>query len=241
MDKDKKILLFIVLVLVVLASVFGVLAYLKNKDNPIILTDAMQFKKDYEALNGVVNDSNKLKYPEVSIKENNPMKYLTDSEAVEALSSQTGIMYFGFPDCPWCRSMLPMLLKSADSTNLGELYYVNIKDIRDELTLDDNNNVVVKKEGTNGYKALLKAMDAYLDPYELTNKDGKKFQTGEKRLYAPTVVAFKDGKIIDVHVDTVKSQKTGYTPLSDKEQEELFKIYQSMILKIQGSSCNESC
>ena len=75
----------------------------------------------------------------------------------------------------------------------------------------------------------------------MTGKDGKKIDTLEKRLYAPTVVSVKDGKILSIHVDTVASQKSGYSPLSKEEEEELFAIYQKMILELLGSTCDESC
>ena len=137
--------------------------------------------------------------------------------------------------------MVPVLLKAATNTNLGEINYVDIKNIRDQLTLDDNDKVVVKDEGTNGYREILKALDSVLEPYYLKNKDGKNIDTKEKRLYAPTVVVVKEGKILDIHVDTVTSQENGYSPLNEKQTEELYHIYQKMILKLLDSTCDESC
>lgn len=240
-EQEKKSLMMIVALLMTIATMFGIMAIQKRDEKPILKSDAIKFKEEYEALNGQINESNKMSYPVLEISENNPVKYKTDDEAAKLLESGTGVIYFGFSTCPWCRSMLPSLLKASESTNLGEINYVDIKDIRDTLTLDDNDDVVVTKEGTNGYQSILKQLDSKLDPYYLTNKEGKKIATKEKRLLAPTVVTVKDGKVLDVHVGTVSSQENGYTPLQSKQEEELFGIFQKMILKLLDSSCDESC
>ncbi len=241
MEKDKKILMSIVVVIMCIASIFGGLS-LKNQENKSsTLSDALKFKEEYESLNGSINEQNKMNYPVVEVKENNPIRYLSDDEAAEQLKNGTGLFYFGFSSCPWCRSMVPVLLEAASNTNLGEIYYVDIKNIRDQLTLDDNDKIVVRDEGTNGYKEILVALDSVLEPYYLKNKDGKNIDTKEKRLYAPTVVVVKEGKILDIHVDTVKSQENAYTPLNEKQKEELYNIYQIMILKLLNSTCDEAC
>lgn len=241
MDQDQKLLIFIVAGLMTLAVLLGILAVQNKDENPVLKSDALRFKEEYEALNGTMNETNKMNYPVVEINESNPFEYKTDDEIVEMLDHGTGVIYFGFANCPWCRSAIPLLLKASESTSLGEINYVDISNIRDRLTLDENNQVVVEKEGTNGYKEILKRLDSVLEKYYLTDKNGKKVDTKEKRLFAPTVIAVKDGKILDVHVDTVKTQTNGYAGLNEKEQEELFQIYQKMILKLLDSSCDDAC
>lgn len=241
MEQDKKVLITIVAILMAIATSLGVMAIWKNGDDPVLKSDAVKFKEEYESLNGQINESNKMTYPTVEVNENNPIRYQTDDEIVKFLENGTGVIYFGFSSCPWCRTAVPLLLKAAESTNLGEILYVDIKNIRDTLALDDNNEVIVQQDGTNGYKEILKKLDRVLEPYYLTSKNNKKIDTKEKRLYAPTVVTIKDGQILDVHVNTVASQESGYTPLDQKEQEELFGIYQKMILKLLDSSCDEAC
>lgn len=241
MEQDKKILLVIVAGLMTLAAFLGMLA-IRNKDGNVVLkSDAIRFKEEYELLNGQMNEDNKMNYPEVNVNEENPIVYKTDDEIVKLLENGTGVIYFGFSTCPWCRSMVPLMLKAADSTSLGEINYVDIKNIRDQLTLSENDQVVVTNEGTKGYQEILKKLDSVLEPFYLTNSKGKKIDTKEKRLYAPTVITVKEGKILDIHVDTISSQKSGYQSLSEKEQEELFLIYQNMFLKLLDSSCDETC
>jgi thiol-disulfide isomerase/thioredoxin len=241
MDKNKKMLLSIVAALIVFASIIGSLAYHQKEEESLPKNDAIKFKEEYESLNGSINEDNKMTYPVVEVKDTNPVRYLSDDEAANRLKNGTGLFYFGFSSCPWCRSMVPILLKAASNTNLGEINYVDIKNIRDQLVLDDNDKVVIRDEGTNGYREILKALDSVLEPYYLKNKDGKNIDTKEKRLYAPTVVVVKEGKILDIHVDTVASQENAYTPLNEKQQEELYNIYQNMILKLLDSTCDEAC
>ena len=241
MNQDKKYLLVIVASLMTLAMILGVLAIQNQDENEVLKSDAIRFKEEYEALNGQMNEDNKMNYPMVEISNENPIVYKTDDEIVKFMEQGTGVIYFGFSSCPWCRTMIPLLLKAAESTSLGEINYVDIQHIRDRLTLDENDQIVVTDEGTNGYQEILKKLDSVLEPYYLTNSKGKKIDTKEKRLYAPTVITIKDGEILDIHVDTVVSQKNGYQALNEKEQEALFEIYQKMFLKLLDSSCDETC
>ena len=241
MEKDKKILLSLVMIVLVLAGVFGGFAWYGFHDSENNLSDAEKFKREYESYNGKINESNQMSYPNVSVSSENPIQYLSDDEAASLLKDQTGLFYFGYPSCPWCRTMVPILLAAAKSTNLGKIYYVDIQNIRDKISLDEKDELVVEDEGTNGYRNILNVLDSVLEPFYLTGKDGKKIDTLEKRLYAPTVVSVKDGKILSIHVDTVASQKSGYSPLSKEEEEELFAIYQKMILELLSSTCDESC
>lgn len=241
MMQDRKMFIVIMVGLMAIASGLSVLAFWDRNERMLMKSDGYRFKEEYESYNGKMNESNKTTYPTVELDENNPYVYKTDDEIASFLEDGTGLIYFGYSTCPWCRSAVPILTKAASSTNLAEILYVDIKNIRDTLALDDKDAVIVKEEGTNGYREILKKLDPVLEKYYLENKKGKKIDTKEKRLYAPTVITIKDGKILDIHVDTVKTQKSGYDILTEKEQEELFEIYQKMIIKLQNTTCDESC
>ena len=86
-------------------------------------TDAQKFKKEYEALNGQSNYAGVL-HKTIEISENNPMIYATDEEVITMLESGTGIIYFGFPDCPWCRAALPVLLEAAEEELMTKVFQV---------------------------------------------------------------------------------------------------------------------
>lgn len=242
MDKDKKLFLGIILLLLAFMIFVGILAF-KDKKNGIdtVNTDAINFKNEYEALNNIVNESNGKTNKELSISSDNPVEILTEEETVALLENGTGLIYMGFPECPWCRSMLPVLLQTLDNMNIDKLYYLNISDIRDTLTLNDKNKVEVTEEGTASYYKMLELMDEVLEPYYLTNAKGKQVDTKEKRIYAPTVVAVKSGEIVGIHVSTVESQIDPYESLTTEQEEELSNIFVELINKVYDVNCDEAC
>lgn len=241
MDKDRKTFLGILLLLFMFMIFVGIIAFRDKKVESIVNSDSINFKNEYESLNNVVREKDGKTIREISIDTNNPVDILTEEETVSLLESGTGIIYFGFPDCPWCRSMLPVLLKTLDNMSIERLYYLNVADIRDTLSLGDKNKVEVKEEGTKGYYKILELLDDVLEPYYLTSEDGKKIDTKEKRLMAPTVVAVKDGKVVDIHVGTVESHESGYDELSIEQQEELQNRFMELIRKVYEVDCDEAC
>lgn len=237
MEKNQKILLLIIGVLIIVSIVIGFLAF-QNQKNKLEIKEN-KFKEEYEALNGVVNDYG-YTYPTVEVELDNPIVYATEEEVLDILKDGTGVIYFGFPTCPWCRNMIKPLLSAADSKNLDKIYYLNIMDIRDSLSVNDSGELVIDKEGTKNYKKILKELDSILDKYYVKDTMGKEFDTNEKRLYAPTVVAVKKGKVIAYHVGTVSSQTDPYIELTKNQQEELYSIFDTLISKVSKNTCDKN-
>ena len=163
------------------------------------ITDSEKFKQEYEALN---NNS-----VVMNINKNNPIEYIEFDEVIELLTAGTGVIYFGFPGCPWCRNMIPVLFEVAD-TNNSSVYYFNPRDIR--------------TNGDESYQKLIEILGDYL----LENDNG------EKTLYVPDVYFVKNGKIVGNHLSTVDSQTDPYTPLTEQQTNELKNIYQELFNKI---------
>ena len=137
--------------------------------------------------------------------------------------------------------MLPVLDEAAKETGIASIAYLDIKNIRDVKELDENDKIVTTTEGTSNYYKILDVLKKELDDYVLTTKSGKKINTGEKRLYAPTVVAVRDGKITGIHVGTLDSQKSGYDALTDKEKKELKNTFVDLIHTMNEGICNDAC
>jgi hypothetical protein len=97
----KKICFLLISIL----SIFSFTGCTKNNE------DALTFKEEYESLNGEIN-SNGLAHREVDIDENNPFVYITPSEIIEKIeNNETFYLYFGSAYCPWCRSVVEMVIK----------------------------------------------------------------------------------------------------------------------------------
>lgn len=244
MDRDRKIFLGIILLLLISMIVIGIVVFRDKQEEQSRNggnAEGLIFKNEYESLNNVVRANDGRTIKEITINANNPVDIISEEEAVSLLESGTGILYFGFPDCPWCRSMLPVLLQTLDNMSIDKLYYLNISNIRDTLSLGEKNKVEVAEEGTPGYYKIIKLMDRVLEPYYLTNEKGKKIDTKEKRLMAPTVVGIKNGKITSIHVGTVESQESGYDDLSTEQQEELANIFMELVRTVYEVDCDEAC
>lgn len=154
-------------------------------------------------------------YSNLNIDEQNPMKYKTDKEIIEILKSGTGIIYFGFPDCPWCQNAVPVLLEVAKEMEIDEIYYFNPKEIR--------------KDNTESYQEIVKLLDDNLTIDE----------NGNKRLYVPDVYFISSGKIIGHHFKTIDTQTDPKNnPLTEEQKAELKTIYKKLISETYNIECD---
>ena len=213
-------------VIVVIALVIAILFFLLNNKG---MSDGERFKQEYEEL----NDS----HLEVNIDSDNMIKYISLEEAIDIIKNDTGVIYFGYPSCPWCRNAVPVLLDAASSTSLDTIYYVNAYNIRDVKEIDDG-NIVTTNEGDRLYDDLLEVLDDILDPYTLTLDNGEVIDLGEKRLYVPMVLFVKDGEVVSYHLSTVDSQEDPSISLNDSQRDELYNIYLDGINNVVGGVCN---
>lgn len=234
MKKQKLIMILVP----ILCALLAVLAYLKFINTE---TDASKFKKEYESLNET--EVYGMKYNKLQISLNNPIKYSNYDELLEVIKNKTGIIYLGFPECPWCRSALPVLLDAAENNDIEIIYYMNIKNERDSYVVEDGKLVYALDEdgneikGTDGYFKLLDALNDNLSDY-IINFEEKDYEVGEKRIYAPSVIFVKDGEVLGIHVSTVSNHKSGFDPMSDEQYDELYSIYEDYILELTNNVCS---
>lgn len=237
-ENKVRIIAIVLMFLLIIAMVYKF--YNENKkeeeEPTTVREDAKRFKEEYESLNGKKN-SNDTEYLTVNISENNAITYKTDEEIIDILKSSTGVVYFGYNSCPWCRSMVETMLKSLDTNNVSKVYYVDIKDIRSSYEVE-NRKLIKTNEGTESYYEILSILNEYLTDYKITDSK-KEYDTKEKRLYAPTVVAVKNGQIIGFHEGTVESMTDPYQGLTKEEQEELYKTFNNMFAELNDSTCDD--
>lgn len=196
MNKKKLMVVIDILLGAILVGImtFGIYQYLKS--------DGEKFKAEYEALNNEnVN---------INISKNNPIKYATLDEVFDIIQNKTGVIYFGFPGCPWCRNMIPVLFEVAKNNNIDTIYYFNPRN--------------VKKSDNDEYNKLKEILNEYL--FEDEN--------GQKVLYVPDVYFIKDGKIVGHHLGTVDSQEDPTISLTEEEKNELLDIFNELFEKIRN-------
>lgn len=198
-------------------------AYFMKCDTPT--TDAIRFRQEYEQYNDQIK-ANGSGYLSVNIEESSPIRYVDFNAIMKVLEEGTGIIYFGFPTCPWCRNAAPVLIEAAKKEKVKTIYYFNALSIRDTKYLDENGNIIVEKEGTKEYYQLLERLGNVADPYEGLGT------VNEKRLYFPTILFVKDGNIVGNHNTTVDSQTDPSIALTKSQKQELLDIYQTLIRRM---------
>lgn len=224
MKRDKIIRIIFAIVVVICV----ILYMLPSKATE----DELKFKKEYEIINNKINTKTSKKNRKVSIPEKNGIQYLTAKEMIEKINNRdTFIVYFGFSDCPWCRSIIETLISTMKDNGIKELYYVDIKEIRDQYVVK-NSYLIKEKEGTKAYERLIKKIGNVLKDYNVTDENGQEVSTGKKRIYAPNVVGIKEGKAIIMETGISDKQTDSYMKLTSKMKNDTKKQIENVINKI---------
>ena len=232
--KDNKLFMIIVTVLAAIVLVLNIQKVISNNSQ----TDGIKFKEEYEKLNGKKNDQGK-KYREITIDSKNKMVYKTTEEVLELIDKKKSfVLYFGFDTCPWCRSVVPTLVSISKELN-QEVYYIDVKDIRDTFELDDNNKPKLVKKGSKDYSKLLEKLEPVLEDYTLTDSDNNEIKVGEKRIYAPSIVSVIDGKAKELTTGISDKQTDGYMKLTKEMEKDTYNKIKKVLKQV--SDKNNTC
>ena len=117
-------------------------------------------------------------YSTVSV--DNPFVYKTGQEVIDILEHGTGVVFLGFPSCPWCQSYAGMLADVAKDAGLKTINYYNIYDAR--------------QNNTEEYQKLVSLLGANLQ-YD---------ENGQRRIYVPDTVFVVDGRIVGNDLESSK-------------------------------------
>lgn len=134
---------------------------------------------------------------------------MTFDEAIAFFKEgESGLLYFGFPDCPWCQEVLPLLSASAADHEV-EVHYVRTRDKNKDLlyTPEQKEQII-----------------PYLQDYMSDN------DKGELTLFVPLIVEVKDGKVVDGHQGTVDGHDAHERKMTDEERQEVSSIVDSIVL-----------
>lgn len=228
--KKLKIIIAIVIGIVLIVGIVFACIKINEVQNP---TDAIKFKTEYEKLNNTTNDKGKT-YRSLQISTSNPMKYASAGKIVEKMNSQeTFLVYFGFAKCPWCRSVVGELMNVANDQKLNKIYYVDIENIRDTLSYDENDNLMTTKDGSDDYYTLIEKMSNVLEDYTIQNKNNEETLTGEKRIYAPNIIAVINGEAQNLTTGISTALTDPYAELTDEIKSDSYqkikKVVQSVV------------
>lgn len=166
--KKKNILILlgvVILVILIISSYF--IFFKKDKD----ITDAEKFAKEYTKLSS-----------------DNVFTYKSLKEVNKILEKGTGVVYLGFPECPWCQEYVKYVNEVAKKVGLDKVYYFNIRE-------DRTNN-------TEDYQTTIKLLRDYLPTDE----------EGNPRVYVPLIAVIQNGKVVITDYETAEDTKGYDTP-----------------------------
>lgn len=175
--KMKKKLIIIVSAIIIIGG--GILLYFvinnKNSENN---SDNVKFAKEY-----------------TEVGEDNVFVYKDIDEIINILKYGTGVVYLGFPECPWCQAYVKYLNDAAKEANIEKIYYFNI--------LED------RKNNTEKYQEIVSILGDNL----------QRDDEGNLKVFVPNVSFVVNGKIIGNDYETSLDTK-GFEKPSDYWTEE---------------------
>ena len=161
----KKKNIFIIIGIIVLI-IIGFISFLiinkdNNQDDDKVNEDAKKFATEYK-----------------TVSEDNVFVYRDIDEIIRIMEKGTGVVYLGFPECPWCGAYVKYLNEVAKEVGIEKIYYYNI--------LND------RKDETEEYKKILSILGDNLQNDE----------EGNPRVYVPNVSFHIDGELIGNDCET---------------------------------------
>ncbi len=158
MKKIKNIVI-IMAILIVAISISGC----TNKENKKETDnkDAIKFAKEY-----------------TEVSKENVFVYRNAKEIIKIMEKGTGIVYLGFPECPWCQAYVKYLNEVAQEVGIDKIFYYNIAEDRKNNTENYQKMVAILKEN-------------------LQSDD-----EGNERIYAPNVSFHIKGEVIGNDYET---------------------------------------
>lgn len=182
---NKKYLLIVSVIILVLLGVLFFIGGNKEKK----LSDGERFAQEYEG-----------------IEEDNVFVYRNIDEIINIMERGTGVVYLGFPECPWCHVYVKYLNEVAKEVGIEKIYYYNV--------LEDRTN------NTENYQKLTEILKGHLQ-YD---------EEGNEKIYVPNVSFHIEGKIIGNDYETSKDTH-GFKEPSDYWTEDEVKELKNTLTK----------
>lgn len=188
-------------ILIVIGLILLYFFFIKKDDNKE--TDAQKFRNEYS-----------------NVSENNPFVYRNIDQIINILEKGTGVVYLGFPECPWCQAYVPYVEEVAKKVGIDKVYYFNI--------LED------RKNNSEKYQKIVKILNEYLPNDEEENK----------RVFVPALITVKDGKILLFNDETSLDTK-GYEKPEDywknEGSEDLKLLFEKAFNEVKSNVCKSGC
>ena len=164
---EKRITTIAIAFMALLVAIGGYVTFQKKEDvnskTPNVSEDSKNFAQEY-----------------TNVSEDNVFVYKNVDEIIKIMEHGTGVVYLGYPECPWCQAYVEYLNEVAKEVGIEKIYYCNTKK--------------VKEEDMNKYYELISLLDGHLQYNE----------EGEQWIYVPNVSFHINGEIIGNDYETSK-------------------------------------
>lgn len=118
----------------------------------------------------VVSNVFRDQYPKVA--EDHRFVISNPEEVLKIIDSGSGMVFLGFPGCPWCQQLAPIVDEAARAEGIDSIYYLNIQQSR-----ADNDET---------YQKLIDKLKDYLPADE----------DGNPRISVPDVTTYRNGEVV---------------------------------------------
>ncbi|MCL2560244.1 MAG: hypothetical protein FWE07_07120 [Turicibacter sp.] len=156
--------------------------------------------------------------------------YVTMYEALQLREDESfdGILYFGFPGCPWCQAAIPVIHEASQQTGVAIFYVSRAHALREG-------------EWNDWDAEMAWWLDEQIDMqwHDFTDQGG----TYRPNIFVPQIIHLRDGVVVNAHRNTVDSHEIAedddgefYVPeLTTAEWDELLAVYIDIF-----SECSEA-
>lgn len=216
-NKKLKILCIVLGIIITFISIFII-----KRD--YVTKSERRFKLEYERFNGKTSLSFEKSYPKVSINIHNNISYISEKEMINIVKNKTGIILLAYPECIKMRLMLNTFLDTCNKLGVDKIYYLDAYSIRDEK-VKEKDNINTLRKASREYNELLELLGDEAVDYKEVND-------GSKRIYFPTIIFVKDGKIIDLYKTEDTEDEISFNKLSKDREKEFIKLLENNIKKI---------
>lgn len=200
-NKTKLIIIIVAIIAIIAGGVLITTMYI-TKDEPIEqISDSEKFKSEYDG-----------------VKEDNIFVYKSLSDINKILESGTGVVYLGFPECPWCQKYVVYLEEVAEEVGINKIYYNDILDYR--------------ADNSKEYQKTVELLDNYL----LLDDEGN------KRVFVPEIVVVKNGEIIGHDNESSVVTEEDGTPneyWTDKKVSKLKSKLTKLMNEVKTNTCTD--
>ncbi|WP_455500941.1 hypothetical protein [Gemmiger sp.] len=190
-------------------------------------TPGMIVKRKYEGYNGTKNKSEHV-LQTITLPVYNNIQIVS---VKEACAIKSGVLVLAYPQCPFCRNLMPELLHAATETD-AKLYYCEFDKYRDVYTYNsDTDSLIQTVPAQEGYFEFLEWVRPYTYEYVVKSDSGEEISVGEQRISVPTLLYIQDNHPVSSwalsSVQNITYPSDGYEPWNEETRNQIYdSIYQ---------------